>query len=309
MVCGAGIFPVVILLPLPKPNPVWRGWHNMAIVTRIPIIEARDVFFSYEEGPVILKDVNVAVAEGEFIGLIGQNGSGKTTLVKNFNGLLKPTAGTVRVDGRDTKNHSITVIAKTVGFVFQNPDHQIFCPTVKEELSFGPRNTGMSDELTEETVQEAMRRFNLEHSADYPPSILGFGIRRKVSLAAIYAMRPLVMILDEPTTGLDWKSAMELMQIITELNGAGHTIILITHDMRVIAEFTKRSIVMRGGEIVADGPTRDVLVDFAMLAKTQIVPSELIRLSETCIGKGLTDYAFSNEEFLENFKPAADRKG
>jgi energy-coupling factor transport system ATP-binding protein len=281
----------------------------MAIVTRVPVIEARGLFFAYEEGPAILQDVNVAIAGGEFIGLIGQNGSGKTTLVKNFNGLLKPTAGIVRVDGRDTKTHSITVIAKTVGFVFQNPDHQIFCSTVKEELSFGPRNTGMSEELTEETVQEAMRRFNIEKYADHPPSILGFGIRRKVSLAAIYAMRPMVMILDEPTTGLDWKSAMELMRIVTELNGAGHTIILITHDMRVIAEFTNRSIVLRGGEIVADGPTRDVLVDFDMLAKTQIVPSEIIRLSKVCIGKGLKDYAFSNEEFLENFTSAAGRKG
>jgi energy-coupling factor transport system ATP-binding protein len=280
----------------------------MPIVARVPIIEVRDLFFGYEEGPLILKNINTAVAEGEFIGLIGQNGSGKTTMVKNFNGLLKPTTGTVRVDGLDTRTHSLAVIARTVGFVFQNPDHQIFCPTVKDELAFGPRNTGMSEETVEETIREAMLRFKIERYADYPPSILGFGIRRKVSLAAIYAMRPRVMILDEPTTGLDWKSAMELMAIITELNEAGHTIILITHDMRVIAEFTKRSIVLRDGEIVADGSTRDVLIDFDLLAKTQIMPSEIIRLSGGLIGRGLRDHAFSNEEFLGNFKPARNKE-
>jgi energy-coupling factor transport system ATP-binding protein len=277
----------------------------MPIVTRIPIIEAREVFFEYDDGPVILKGVSVAIGEGEFIGLIGQNGSGKTTLVKNFNGLLKPTSGIVRVDGRDTKTHSIPVIARTVGFVFQNPDHQIFCSTVREELAFGPINMGKSPETTAEIVQDAMERFKIEKYADFPPAILGFGMRRKVSLAAIYAMRPQVMILDEPTTGLDRKSAMELMEVITNLNRLGHTIILITHDMRVIAEFTGRSVVLRDGTIVADGPTREVLVDFDMLEKTRIRPSEIVQLSDTLIGRGLESHAFSTGEFLEKYQKEA----
>jgi energy-coupling factor transport system ATP-binding protein len=271
----------------------------------MPIIEARDVFFGYDDGPAILKGVSAAIGEGEFIGLIGQNGSGKTTLAKNFNGLLKPTSGVVRVNGRDTKTHSIPVIARTVGFVFQNPDHQIFCSTVREELAFGPVNMGKSPETTRELVQDAMERFKIEKYADFPPAILGFGLRRKVSLAAVYAMRPRVMILDEPVTGLDWKSAMELMEALANLNRFGHTIILITHDMRVIAEFTRRCIVLREGGIAADGPTREVLADFDMLEKNRLRPPEIVQLSDKLIGRGLKEHVFSAGEFLEKYRREA----
>jgi energy-coupling factor transport system ATP-binding protein len=267
----------------------------------IPVIEARDVFFGYDDGPVILKGVSLVIGAGEFIGLIGQNGSGKTTLAKHCNGLLKPSSGIVRVDGRDTKTHSLPVIARTVGFVFQNPDHQIFCSTLREELAFGPINMGKAPEAVREIVRDAMERFKIEKYADFPPAVLGFGIRRKVSLAAIYAMRPQVMILDEPMAGLDRKSAMELMEVITGLNRLGHTIILITHDMRVIAEFTTRSVVLREGSIVADGPTRDVLVDFDMLEKTRIRPPEIVQLSDRLIGRGLEEHTFSTGEFLETY--------
>jgi len=272
----------------------------------LPMIEVRHLYFWYDPGTEILKDVSCAIFEGEMVGLIGQNGSGKTTLVKQFNGLLKPKAGICRVDGEDTFKQTLAAIAKTVGFVFQNPDHQIFCPTVREELAFGPKNLGHNDDTVQELVAEALARFKIEKYADYPPAILGFGIRRKVSLAAVYAMKPKVMIMDEPTTGLDRKSALELMEIALELNNAGHTVVLITHDMRVIAEYTKRSIVLRAGRIVADGPTRDVLADFDMLKKTQIMPSDIVRLSAGLVGKGLSNYVYSNEEFMSSYSGDAN---
>ncbi|GHU99475.1 cobalt ABC transporter ATP-binding protein [Spirochaetia bacterium] len=267
-----------------------------------PVIEARQVYFHYEGDRHTLRNINGMIFDGEFVGIIGQNGSGKSTLVKHFNGLLKPQAGTVYVNGRDTKTQSLSEIAGTVGFVFQNPDHQIFCPTVAEELAFGPANLGLSKAATAERVQDALARFNLTRWADHPPAILGFGIRRKVSLAAIYAMRQRVLILDEPTMGLDRKSAMELLDIIVSLNQQGHTILLISHDMRIIAEFTRRSILLLDGAIAADGPTREVLSDFALLEKTQILPPEIVRLSATVIGRGLTEPVFSNGEFIEKYR-------
>lgn len=221
----------------------------------VPIIEAAALEHTYESGMQALRGINMKIYKGEFIGLIGQNGSGKSTLVKHLNGLLRPTKGKLFIKGQDSAKQSIVSIAKTVGFAFQNPDHQIFCPTVREELAFGPGNMGLSGPEVESRVREALACFRIEKYADYPPAILGFGIRRKISLAAIYSMKPEVFIMDEPTAGLDWKSAVELMNTAVELNEMGHTIILITHDMRIISEFTDRSIVLKDGEILMDGTT------------------------------------------------------
>lgn len=272
------------------------------LVQEIPIIEALNLEHTYETGVQALKNINLKIYQGEFIGLIGQNGSGKSTLAKHLNGLLRPTKGKLLINGVDTAKKSIVSIAQTVGFAFQNPDHQIFCSTVKEELAFGPRNMGLSNIEIQARVEEALDRFRIARYADYPPAILGFGIRRKVSLAAIYSMKPQVMIMDEPTAGLDWRSAMELMNIAAELNNAGHTILLITHDMRIIAEFAVRSVVLKDGVIIMDGPTREVLVDFTMLRKTQITPPQIIQLSEKLIPEGFAGHALSNDEFLSKYE-------
>lgn len=269
---------------------------------KMPVIETVDLEHEYDSGVKALKGINFKIYKGEFIGIIGQNGSGKSTMVKHLNGLLKPTSGKVYVNGEDTTKSSIVSIAKTVGFAFQNPDHQIFCPTVEKELSFGPENMKLPKEEVSSRVQEAMKRFKIEKYAKYPPAILGFGIRRKVSLAAIYSMKPQVIIMDEPTAGLDWKSAMELMQVVVELNQLGHTILLITHDMRIIAEYTTRSIVLRNGELIMDGDTKDVLVNFELLEKTQITPPQIIKLSNKLLHYGLDGYALSNEEFMLKYR-------
>jgi ABC-type cobalt transport system, ATPase component len=271
-------------------------------VNKIPIIEAVNIEHTYENGVQALKGINMKIFKGEFIGLIGQNGSGKSTMAKHLNGLLRPTKGKLLIKEKDTAKQSIVAIAKTVGFAFQNPDHQIFCPTVREELAFGPSNMGLSGIEIKERVDDALERFHIKKYAEHPPAILGFGIRRKISLAAIYSMKPEVLIMDEPTAGLDWKSSMELMRIAVELNELGHTILLITHDMRIISEYTSRSIVLRDGTIIMDGPTRDVMVNFDMLKKTQITPPQIIQLSDHLIGNGLEQYALNNEEFVNQYK-------
>lgn len=244
-----------------------------------PLITVDHVRHVYDNGVTALDDVSVQIGRGELIGLVGQNGSGKSTLAKHLNGLLRPTSGQVSVAGLDTRSASLAEIAQHVGFVFQNPDHQIFCSTVREELAFGPRNLGLSAAAVESRVALGLEAFGLEAFADHPPALLGFGLRRKVSLASVLSMRPDVLVLDEPTVGLDWRSALELMAIVERLHEAGHTIVLITHDMRIITRFTTRAVVLRAGTVVADGPTRSVLLDTDLLRATQIEPTQVVRLS------------------------------
>lgn len=266
-----------------------------------PAVQVVDLEHLYGGEVPALCGVSLVIERGEFVAVIGQNGSGKTTLVKHFNGLLRPTRGKVYVGGLDTANMNVGQLSKFIGYVFQNPDHQIFCPSVWEEVSFGPKNLGLSPAEIKERTEEAITLFGLAGYASHPPAVLGFGLRRKVSLAAIYSMRPEIMLLDEPTTGLDWRSSVELMQIVTELNRKGHTIILVTHDMRVVAEYTRRSIVLKDGQIILDGPTHEVLVDFKTLRETQISPPQITQLSEKMVGTYLSNYALTVEEFYNNY--------
>ncbi|MCK9170926.1 MAG: ATP-binding cassette domain-containing protein [Treponema sp.] len=270
---------------------------------RVPVIEVRNLRHVYDNGTEALAGINIKIYRGDFIGVIGQNGSGKSTFIKHLNGLLRPTAGTVLLNGTDIKKESVVKISRTVGFVFQNPDHQIFCPNVEEELLFGPRNMGLNEKEAQDRKDEAMERFGLTQFAKYPPAILGFGIRRKVSIAGIYSMKPDIMILDEPTVGLDWKTTLDLMQIITELNAAGHTILLVTHDMRVISEYTDRSIVLRHGSLILDGKTRDVMKNFSVLQETRITPPDIMKLSDELMQRGfIKTHTLTNSEFINEYE-------
>jgi cobalt transport protein ATP-binding subunit len=263
-------------------------------------IRAVGVGHVYDGEVAALAGVDLDIRKGDFIGLIGQNGSGKTTLAKHFNGLLRPTSGRIEVDGADIAGESVSRIARKVGFVFQNPDHQVFCPTVREECAFGPRNIGLGRDEIELRVEDALARFRIRKYADHPPAVLGFGIRRKVSLAAVYSMRPDTLILDEPTVGLDWKSSMELMDVVRGLNEAGHTIVLITHDMRIVAEFTTRSVVLKAGRVIMDATTREVMADRDALRSTQISPPQVVELSRDLESLGL-GIALSSGEFVEAY--------
>lgn len=273
--------------------------NQEAIAT--PAIQVVGLEHTYDGGVVALRGINLEIERGEFVAVIGQNGSGKTTLVKHFNGLLRPTKGKIYVGGLDTAGLTAGQLSKFIGYVFQNPDHQIFCSSVREEVSFGPINLGLSAGEVRDRTEEAMELFGLTGYAYHPPAVLGFGLRRKVSLAAIYSMRPEIMVLDEPTTGLDWKSAMGLMRIVTGLNRKGHTIILVTHDMRVVAEYTQRSIVLKDSRILLDGPTRQVLISFEALRETQISPPQITQLSEKMVAEGYLGYALSVEEFYDHY--------
>lgn len=267
-----------------------------------PCIRVCDLWYCYDGETDALHGISLEVEEGDFVALIGQNGSGKTTLVKHFNGLLKPTRGTVWVYGQDTKDVAVGQLARQVGYVFQNPDHQIFSPTVREEIAFGPKNLGLLQEEVDRRVAETLARFRLEAHADSPPALLGYGLRRKVSVAAVYAMCPRVFVLDEPTVGLDWQGIQELMALLTHMNAKGHTIILVTHDMRVVAEYARRMVILHEGHLLADGDTSVVFQRTGVLARAHIKPPQIAQLARRLAPWGMSPDVLTVEAFYDAYQ-------
>jgi energy-coupling factor transporter ATP-binding protein EcfA2 len=188
---------------------------------REKIVSAQALKFTYEGGVEAIRDVNLDIRYGEYIAIVGGNGSGKTTLAKNLNGLLRPTSGSVVVGGKPTSEQKVAALARIVGYAFQNPDHQLFCSSVEEEVRFGPINLGYPDEMIRDKVEKAIEAMSLEHLRKLPPLSLRLGERRRVSIASVIAMDPQVLVLDEPTTGLDAEESTELMHRLKRLNDEG----------------------------------------------------------------------------------------
>ena len=250
------------------------------------VIEIKNVTYSYSKGENVLNDINLSIREGEFVAIIGQNGSGKTTLAKLTNGLLKPTSGKVICFGKDTSKTKISELGKNVGYVFQNPDHQIFSNTVKEELMFGPRNFGLSEDQISDNIAQALQAVHLEGYEDRDPFSLTKGERQRVAVASILACKPKVLILDEPTTGLDYIQQKSMMELLRSLNSTGHTIIIITHSLWVVAEYAHRAIVINDGSIIIDGTVREVFSRQEELESAGMRPPEIIKMGNM-LGKTL----------------------
>ncbi len=243
-------------------------------------LEAVDLTFAYPDRPPALSRVNLSVERGQYLALLGQNGAGKTTLAKHFNGLLRPSSGQVLVGGREAEGQGIGELAHQVGYVFQNPDHQIFAGTTREEIAFGPRNQGLTKAEIDERVDESLEAFGLVDQADMPPAMLGYGTRRKVALASVLAMRPEALILDEPTSGLDRRSVIELMVMLANYNHRGRTVIVITHDVRLVADYIPQCAVLQNGTLVAQGPARTVLSQADLIASTGLSLPPVGRLAQ-----------------------------
>jgi energy-coupling factor transporter ATPase len=259
-----------------------------------PVVQVEGVHFEYDKGVEVLGGIDLTIRKGDFVAIIGQNGSGKTTLVKHFNGLLRPKSGRILVNGAETAQKTVAQLSRTVGYLFQNPDHQIFSTTVEDEVAFGPKNLGVRHDEIEQRVAEALKLVGLEDYRKVPPSTLGLGQRRKVTLASIVAMKPDVMVLDEPTTGIDWNGSLQLMDSVTELNKQGHTIVTITHSMRVVAQYAHRTVVLADGKVILDGSTREVFAQPDILKRTFLAPPQI-----TCLAQdlGLDPETLSVDEF------------
>ena len=269
-----------------------------------PYIQVEDLVYRYPDGTVALQGVDISINEGDFIALIGQNGSGKTTLSKCLNGLFKPTQGCVVVDGLDTRTTSITQMAKRVGYVFQNPDHQLFNSNVWDEIAYGPRNIELPEEEVRARVEEAVQVVGLaESTLEQHPFFLTKGLRQRVAIGSILALRPKVIIVDEPTTGQDVKQSLEIMDFLENLHRErGHVIIIITHDMPIVARYAKRTLVMGMGQVLADGPTRKVFALPDVLAKTFVEPPQITQLAQTCADLGFDPGTMTVEEMLARYQ-------
>ena len=244
------------------------------------MIHIEDLEFQYSpRDPLTLKGINLSIERGEMVALVGQNGSGKTTLLRQLNGLSKPTRGKVVVAGLDTRENRVSEMAKHIGYLFQNPDHQIFCQTVGEEIEFGMRNLGFPEEEIRDRAYETAMMLDIENKMQEHPFAMSRGERQRTALAGVLAVKPQVLILDEPTTGQDYRECVKIMDIVTDLNKQGVTVLMVSHDMEVVVDYTKRAILLYDGQVIGDGNTLDVLRQKEELARTGLMPPQMIDVS------------------------------
>ena len=241
------------------------------------MIEFRDVHASYDGSAPILKGVSFTIRDGEFVAFVGTNGAGKSTTMRLMNGLLKPDAGQVLIDGVSTAELRTSELARRVGFLFQNPDRQICCTTVREELLFGFRALGQAGPEADARVDAIIEEFGFDPDDD--PFLLNRGARQLLALASIVVLAPPVVVLDEPTTGLDFRECEKVMAIIRRIHEQGATVIMVCHDMEVVADYATRCIVMSDGAVVDDGPTFEVLRNRATLERASLVPPQIVDVS------------------------------
>jgi energy-coupling factor transport system ATP-binding protein len=242
------------------------------------MIEVEDVYFTYPNGVEALKGVSLTIHDGEFVAIMGQNGAGKTTLVKHFNGLLKPTRGRVLVDGVETTKVSVATLARNVGFVFQNPDHQLFSETVEEEIAFALKNFGFKESVIKRRITWALNLLGLAQYRKTSPFMLSGGERKRVALASVLAWNPKILILDEPTIGQDYQQKEKLRQFITQMKTQRKTTVIVTHDVEFVAECNPRVILMRNGKIVADGEAKKILTNPEIVYEAFIVPPQITQI-------------------------------
>lgn len=261
------------------------------------MIEFDDVHASYEGSRPVLKGISFTIRDGEFVAFVGTNGAGKSTTMRLMNGLLKPDAGRVLIDGVPTTELRTSELARRVGFLFQNPDSQICCNTVREELLFGFKALGVGGPDADARVRAVIDEFRFNPDDD--PFLLNRGARQLLALASIVVLAPPVVVLDEPTTGLDFRECEKVMGIIRRIHEGGTTVIMVCHDMEVVADYATRCIVMSGGEVVDDAPTFDVLRNRDTLERASLVPPQIVdlslelerelpRLADTAVGRANT---------------------
>jgi len=270
------------------------------------MIEVRNVYFTYPNGVEALKGVSLHIDRGEFVAIMGQNGAGKTTLVKHFNGLLKPTRGEVLVDRVNTKEVSVATLARKVGYVFQNPDHQLFCETVEKEIAFALKNFGFDEELIKRRVDWALNLLGLSQYRESSPFMLSGGERKRLALASVLAWDPEVVILDEPTIGQDYAQKEKLRQFILQLRAQGKTVVIVTHDIEFVADCSPRVVLMANGRIVADGKVEEILTNPRLLAEASVIPPQVtqifMELEHLGFSREVVDLYEAREIIIERFK-------
>jgi len=250
-----------------------------AATTGPPFMAIENVSFSYADGPRVLDSIDLRVEAGDFIAIVGQNGSGKTTLAKQIVGLLQPATGRVIIEGKNRAQMRPAETAREVAYVFQNPDHQIFAATVQEEVAFGPRNFGLPDGEIERRCNEALEAVGLQNERQSDPFLLSKGERQRLAVASVLVLRPRMLILDEPTTGLDHREQLRMMALVRDLNRAGIAIVIITHTPWLVAEYARRVVLLRKGAKIFDGGVREFFMQDELLRSSSFRAPEITELS------------------------------
>ncbi len=232
-----------------------------------PVLEVRGLAHAYPDGHQALFGVDLHVHRGERVALLGPNGAGKTTLVLHLNGILVPGAGTVAISGLPVVKENLQEVRRRVGVVFQDPDDQLFMPTVRQDVAFGPANLGLRGRRLDARVEQALAQVGMAELADRPPHHLSFGQRRRVAVATVLAMEPEILVLDEPSSNLDPASRRELADILRSLEV---TVLMVTHDLPYALELCPRSVVLHDGQVVADGATYDLLTDHELMRRHRL---------------------------------------
>ena len=266
------------------------------------LIELKNVSFGYPNGRTVLQGINLTINSGDFLAIMGQNGAGKTTLAKHLNGLLKPTRGQVLVEGLDTQKESVAHLATRVGYVFQNPDHQIFSKTVGDELSFGPKNLGWSEDRIEQAIQHALHDIDMEDRRESEPYFMGLAERKLIAIASVLIMEPHVLVLDEPATGADYNVALRIMRYISDLHKRGLTVIIITHDVSLAANYASRVIAMRDGTIKITGSPESIFQQKELLNECNISLPEVAELSNALASHGQKQQVIRVQDMISFFE-------
>lgn len=271
------------------------------------ILETRSLKYSYSDGIEALKGIDFIAGRKEKVAIIGANGAGKSTLFKHFNGILTPSSGEVLVRGEVITKSNIKNIRKTVGIVFQNPDDQVFSPTVEQDVAFGPTNLGLDDKTIEHRVEEALRILSIEHLKDRPPHHLSGGEKKRVAIAGILAMEPQILILDEPAAGLDPGGVRDLVEFINELpQKFGMTVIFSTHSVEMVSEIADHIYVMDKGAVIAEGKVDEIFIKDELLQEigldVPVYPKLIKSLNERGAGIDMAfNFAGARDAFLKAF--------
>jgi cobalt/nickel transport system ATP-binding protein len=244
------------------------------------IIQTENMGYTYPDGTVALHDINIEIEEGERVAVVGSNGAGKSTLFAHFNGINKPTSGLIKIDGKPVsyEKQDLLQIRQKVGIVFQNPDDQLFAPTVIEDVAFGPMNLGLSHDEVDARVEDALEMVGMTGLEKKAPHPLGGGQKNRAAIAGILAMKPEIMVLDEPTTGLDPRGVEQVMEILYTLNQEAMSIIIASHDVEMVTQFADKIFVLHDGEIISQGPTKEIFNDYETLKRAHLRPPKSAEL-------------------------------
>jgi len=253
-----------------------------------PLIMIHDVDYVYSNGTIALKQVSLNIKKGEFIAIMGQNGAGKTTLIRTFNGLIRPTKGSIFLDGENIESKTIATISKKVGVIFQNPMHQLFSNTLEDEIKFSLKNLNLDKEEIQRKVDQILEEFNLEKYRKRSPFNLSGGESKKLATASIICRDPDILVFDEPTLGQDAKEIKFFLGLIEHELERGKTIIMVTHNIEFTVEHVPRTVLMSGGQIIADGPTQSIFTNEFLISKSSLIMPQIYLFKKELQKIGIT---------------------